>query len=771
MNTLRTLAVAVAASLTLACAPKYTTDNCFGVIAGLDATTDYRVYLMHNEDDGGEQMLNIYSVTAKEGRCRYLWFEFPGQACSDSYMNEYGVCIASDRCASREKRAKGSVLYEVRTEAAQKAHSAREAVKIIGRMVEEYGYNDTGRSYLIADRFEGWVCSVVRGRHWVAQRVPDDGIMTIPNYYVIGEIDLADTVNFLGSKDIVSYARKRGWYRPRRDGEFNFRLAYSDRATLTSKSNLSRHEAAQKFIFGDAVLGDSLTFSRKPAKKIHRSDLSRLCDVVPVKNSNTVLSQVFALDPKLPPAGGCVAWCGFPNQDAAMQTPFYLGTEFSPTCHRFDSADEALEKHFTDVGNFRERWPKHFYWYYVDPSIDIDVVPHDYVVYVPKQPRNEAERDFSQIGDTFNDHFHVLDDPRDGTLYAFWTQGSFEASEDEHVAFSKSTDGGVTWTGPIMIAGSHDRVNPTPVAAWQQPMISRSGRLYCLWNQETTVKKHLCGMMYGCYSDDGGETWSKPEMVPFPIRFDADPEDPSVPPSWCNWQRPLRLGEGDRYLVACSRHGKAPYDEKPSCKVEFWQNENIDDDPEVRDIKISFFSTNRESLYAKGVESETNYVPSEGPAAEEAAIVGLPDGRLFAMMRSSTGYPIWSVSCDDGKTWSFPEILRSRDGGTPIKHPRSPCPIYDLNGPEARSGKYFALVHNTFDFESLTAYQNRGPLYLIKGKFVPDAHQPIWFGEPELFSPRESCNSFYTSSTSVGGNTVLWFGDHKYYLFGKRISD
>ena len=516
MNTLRTLAVAVAASLTLACAPKYTTDNCFGVIAGLDATTDYRVYLMHNEDDGGEQMLNIYSVPAKEGRCRYLWFEFPGQACSDSYMNEYGVCIASDRCASREKRAKGSVLYEVRTEAAQKAHSAREAVKIIGRMVEEYGYNDTGRSYLIADRFEGWVCSVVRGRHWVAQRVPDDGIMTIPNYYVIGEIDLADTVNFLGSKDIVSYARKRGWYRPRRDGEFNFRLAYSDRATLTSKSNLSRHEAAQKFIFGDAVLGDSLTFSRKPAKKIHRSDLSRLCDVVPVKNSNTVLSQVFALDPKLPPAGGCVAWCGFPNQDAAMQTPFYLGTEFSPTCHRFDSADEALEKHFTDVGNFRERWPKHFYWYYVDPSIDIDVVPHDYVVYVPKQPRNEAERDFSQIGDTFNDHFHVLDDPRDGTLYAFWTQGSFEASEDEHVAFSKSTDGGVTWTGPIMIAGSHDRVNPTPVAAWQQPMISRSGRLYCLWNQETTVKKHLCGMMYGCYSDDGGETWSKPERVPFP---------------------------------------------------------------------------------------------------------------------------------------------------------------------------------------------------------------------------------------------------------------
>jgi len=301
-------------------------------------------------------------------------------------------------------------------------------------------------------------------------------------------------------------------------------------------------------------------------------------------------------------------------------------------------------------------------------------------------------------------------------------------------------------------------------------MISKSGRLYCLWNQETTVKKHLCGMMYGRYSDDGGESWSEAEQVPFPRRFDMDPANPEIPPSWCNWQRPLRLGEGGRYLVGCSRHGKAPYDKRPGCKVEFWQYDNIDDDPEIRDIKISFFSTDKDSFDAEKIETDVEFVPREGPAVEEACIVGLPDGRLFALMRSSLGHPVWSLSSDDGKTWSNPEILRFRDGGTPIDHPRSPCPIYDLGGPEARSGKYVAFVHNTFDFNSLTAYQNRGPLFKITGTFMPDAKQPIWFGEAEMFSPRETGNSFYTSFTAVDGKSVLWFNDNKFYLFGKILS-
>ena len=746
------------------------TFDCFGVIAGRKATTDSCVYLAHNEDSGGEQMLNIYNVPAGKDNLAYLWFEFPGNATADHYLNEYGVCIASDRCASREDRAEGSVCYEVRDAVGRHARSAREGVHIIGKMVEEFGYSDTGRSYLLADRNEGWVCSVVRGRHWVARRVPDDEIMTIPNYYVITEVDLSDTVNFLGSADLVRYARRRGWYKPRRDGAFNFRLAYSDPKTLLAGSNRRRHAFAQEYIFGNAVLGDSVTFSRRPEKKIHRRDLSLLLTLPPVRQKNTVLSTIFVLDKRFEPRKGSLVWAGFPGQDASQQSQWTMGSKSPDVCHRYATPEEAREKHFTDVGHFRERWPDHFFWHYTDPSIDSLVIPHDFTVYTPKQPRDESKRDFSAIGDTFNDHFHVLDDPARGLLYAFWTQGSHEACEDEHIVFSRSADRGRTWTEPVLLAGSHDRVHPTPVAGWQQPMLSRSGRLYCLWNQETTVKKHLCGQMYGRYSDDAGLTWSEPEQVPFPSREDADPADPSIPPSWCNWQRPLRLGEDGKFLVGCSRHGQAPYDERPGCKVEFWQFENIDDDPQVRDIRFSIFSGGRSSLDATHLVTENGYVPREGPALEEASIVGLPDGRLFALMRSSLGYPVWTVSADRGRSWSAPQILRERDGGRPILHPRSPCPIYDYAGPEACSGKYFALVHDTFDFQGLTAYQNRGPLFRIDGTFVPGAQQPIWFSAPVIFSPRDTGNSFYTSYTALDGEGILWFGDYKFYLFGKRMN-
>jgi BNR/Asp-box repeat. len=301
-----------------------------------------------------------------------------------------------------------------------------------------------------------------------------------------------------------------------------------------------------------------------------------------------------------------------------------------------------------------------------------------------------------------------------------------------------------------------------PIASYQQPMLSRSGRLYCLWEQETTVKKNVCGIMRGMYSDDAGQTWSEPETVPFPVRFDVDPEDPSKPPLWCLWQRPLRLGKDGRYLSGCSR-----YDRSDIPRVEFWQYENIDEDPEVKDIKISFFNTGKDAFDAKYVENDVAYEPKDGFCVEEACIVGLPDGRLFAVMRTSIGHPIWSVSSDNGQTWSRPEILRTRDDGPAILQPRSPCPIYDYDGPEERSGKYFLMVHDFFDFDGVISYQNRGPLYKRNGTFVPGAHQPVWFGEPELFSPRDTGNSYYTSYTALDGEGILWYGDQKFYLFGK----
>lgn len=718
----------------------------FGIIAGSKATTDGYVYLGHNVDLSGEKMLNIYNVPPSKNGMAGLWFEFPGRI-DDSYVNENGVCIASHETPSMENGRAGRHLYKLQTKAFRKARSAREAVRIIGTGLRWKACQESGRTFLIADSREGWILSVVKGRTWVAQRVPDDEIMIISGRFNIQETDLRDTANFIGSKRLVRKARRDGW---------NFAKAYSAPSILPGPENTETYAKARKFFFGDSLSLEEAPFSSRPVRKFHRRDLSKLLSEAPIHNENTALTTIFTLNPNYPAAKGTVIWVGFPGQDAANHNQWTIFTKSPESCHRYDDVSTAMDRHFLDTGGFRERWPEHFYWHYLFPETNINVIPHDHTVYIPESQRGGH--------DSFNDHFHVLGDEKRGLLHAFWTQGSYEAADDEKVVYSSSADGGKTWTEPVMIAGSPSIEDPQPVAAWQQPMISRSGRLYCLWNQETTVKKHLCGLMFGRYSDDGGKTWSKPEQVPFPIRFKADPEDRSVPPTWCMWQRPLRLGKDGRYIAGCSRYGSDGIS-----KVEFWQYENIDEDPEIKNIRISFFNTDEDAFDAGKVTNDHDYSPRDGHRVEEACLTGLPDGRLFAVMRTTIGHPIWSVSSDDGETWSRPEILRMRDDGEPILQPCSPCPIYDYEGPEARSGKYFLMVHNTFDFNGLTSYQNRGPVYKLDGEFVPGAHQPVWFKEAGIFSPRDSGNSLYTSYTVFDQEGVLWFGDQKYYLFGKKM--
>lgn len=384
---------------------------------------------------------------------------------------------------------------------------------------------------------------------------------------------------------------------------------------------------------------------------------------------------------------------------------------------------------------------------------DLQFSKPDYVVFVPREKLDER-------GDTYNDHFQVFDQP-DGRLFATWTQASHEGNLDQHIAFSKSADRGLTWTPPLVLAGSECRLHPRPIASWQQPMVSRTGRIYVLYNQQvagkTGIYPQLCGLLFGRYSDDDGDNWSAPENIPLP-RMEHDHPDPAMPPDWVNWQRPLRLGRNGTYLVAMTRH--VMIGDRPRSAVQFMQFDNIDDHPAVKDIQITWLSGNEKVLT---VDSKF------GSICEEASLVRLPDGRLFALMRTGAGHPFWSASADDGHHWTAPKPLLDRDGGTPYLHPTSPCPMYDWMGPEAASGHYFAMIHGTFDFTAETAWQNRGPLHLIAGTFQAGAEQPVWFAPPKLFIGRPEGNSFYTSTTRVDGRCVLWYNDQKYYLLGKII--
>ena len=106
---------------------------------------------------------------------------------------------------------------------------------------------------------------------------------------------------------------------------------------------------------------------------------------------------------------------------------------------------------------------------------DILVNRPDYVVFVPRQPRDPKLRDPKKPGDTYNDYFQVIEDEKRGLLYAFWTQASREGAIDQHIAFSKSADRGRTWSAPKLLCDRdggkpflHPR-SPVPFYDWKGP--------------------------------------------------------------------------------------------------------------------------------------------------------------------------------------------------------------------------------------------------------------------------------------------------------------
>lgn len=50
-----------------------------------------------------------------------------------------------------------------------------------------------------------------KGAIWAAQRVPDDHVCAVANWFTIGKMDLKDSDNFRASKDIEDVAKELGY--------------------------------------------------------------------------------------------------------------------------------------------------------------------------------------------------------------------------------------------------------------------------------------------------------------------------------------------------------------------------------------------------------------------------------------------------------------------------------------------------------------------------------------------------------------------------------
>ncbi len=397
----------------------------------------------------------------------------------------------------------------------------------------------------------------------------------------------------------------------------------------------------------------------------------------------------------------------------------------------------------------------------------------DYVIHLPEFPGG---------CDEYADHIHTFYTPG-GDLMCIWTQAQSESASNMGTVYSRSVDGGHTWAACQWMAKP-----PAPHMCTPQgfPLISKSGRLYCLYMAHPAIgdSGRWSGPMHVMVSDDDGVTWidSGVEIPMRRTRFDNP--DTKVHPNCIVWQQPTRDGLG-RMVVGLSRWSSPMVYPRPvggnrhhlDTGSELMRFDNIDEGPDPKDIQITWLPDEPGTIrVSPGIEPEASRGYS---LAEEPAITALPDGRLWMNMRTVTGRIWYTVSDDHGHHWRPTEPLRYRDGGSEVLHPKSPEPIYRL-----QDGRYLLFYSNRDGWDQGDTgpwdMAARRPISLAVGEFRPGAHQPIWFSDPKLLMDTHKVQAggtaldglaMYASLTEREGRRIFWYADRKTFVLGKDISD
>ena len=223
-------------------------EACSNFIVGKKASVDGSVMCSYSADDYGMFQYLCHYPAAKhakgEMRKIYDWDtnkyhgEIPEAAQTYSVIgniNEWQVTIGETTYGGREEMVDstgimdyGSLIYV----ALQRSKTAREAIKVMTTLANTYGYNSEGETFTICDPNEAWIMEMMgkgagsKGAVWVALRIPDDAICAHANQSRIGKFNMKDKKNVMYAKDVVSFARSKGWFQGK-NADFSWKMAYA----------------------------------------------------------------------------------------------------------------------------------------------------------------------------------------------------------------------------------------------------------------------------------------------------------------------------------------------------------------------------------------------------------------------------------------------------------------------------------------------------------------------------------------------------------------
>lgn len=392
---------------------------CTNFIVGKKASADGSVMCTYSADDYGMFLGLCHYPAGKHAKGEMLQIydwdtkEYHGQIpqAAKTYnvignINEYQVTIGETTFGGREEMVDttgildyGSLIYI----ALQRSKTAREAISVMTRLVETYGFCSEGETFTICDPNEAWIMEMMgkgpgsKGVVWVAVRIPDDAICAHANQSRIRTFDQKDKKNVMFSKDCIKFARSKGWFTGK-DKDFSFCDVYaaptfSGRRACEARvwSFFNRFGDMDKYlpyVEGKVKDAEPMPLWIVPNKKVSLQDLEASMrdhyegtpfdlgndlgqgvwempyrptplsfkvdgkayfNERPVSTQQTAFSYVSQMRSWLPRQIGGVLWFGNDDGNMVAYTPIYCGNTVQPECYNTPGADAVT---FSDKNAF-----------------------------------------------------------------------------------------------------------------------------------------------------------------------------------------------------------------------------------------------------------------------------------------------------------------------------------------------------------------------------------------------------------------------------------
>ncbi len=385
--------------------------SCTNFIVGKKASADGSVFCTYNADDYGMFIGLAHYPAGKhtKGEMRDIidWdtHKYHGKIpeAPETYnvignMNEFQVTIAETTYGGREDMVDptglidyGSLIYI----ALQRSKNAREAIKVMTTLAQTYGFCSEGETFTICDPNEAWIMEM-QGKGpgsksvvWVAQRIPDNAICAHANQSRIGKFNMNDKYNVMYAKDVIKFARAKGWFTGNDKG-FSWKQVYATpnfegrrfcdarvwaffnrfkkgferylpwalgkdkdaedmplwiipdkKLSIQDVQQAMRdhYEGTPLALDSTSIGGGVWQMPYRPTPLIFSCNGKKYFNERPVSTQQTAFSFVSQMRDWLPRQIGGILWFGNDDGNMVAYTPIYCGNTVQPECYNTPGAD------------------------------------------------------------------------------------------------------------------------------------------------------------------------------------------------------------------------------------------------------------------------------------------------------------------------------------------------------------------------------------------------------------------------------------------------